>query len=313
MKRGSLSRSLEELEQTDPVVGRAARKYDRAVKAILEKPAPARPPIKSAGGKTKLLPELHKRLPEKFVGYHEPFVGGGALFWSLAEARRLKKGYVALSDMNPYLVQTWRAIKDDVDGVVCHINKHACNREHFEIARALDMSDRSDVEVAGWYIYLNKNCFNGLWRVNKAGCFNVPWGKYDSPKTCDEPNLRACHAVLSSLRASVNFRSFESVLNYAKPGDLTYFDPPYMPASKTSDFTSYTAGGFGLGDHKKLRDVARELKERGVHVMVSNSDVPLVRELYESWRGFKIDVVEAPRSINSKGTGRGAVRELVIR
>lgn len=314
MKRESLSRTLEDLEAADPAVGRAARKYDEAVKAILAKPAPARSPFRWAGGKTKLLPELYKRLPEKFVGYHEPFVGGGALFWSLAADRRLKKGYVALSDTCEPLVRTYRALKADAPAVIKLLKKHPVTEEYFYAVRARDLVAMSDAEAAAWFIYMNKTNFNGLWRVNKAGHLNVPWGRWTTPPTvCDEPNLLACSEIMRTLQVALNSRPFESVLNYAKPGDLLYADPPYMPQSQTSDFTAYSKDGFGYDDHVRLRDVTRELKERGVHVMLSNSDVPLVRELYESWRGFKIDVVEAPRSINSKGSGRGAVRELIIR
>lgn len=274
--------------------------------------------VKWAGGKTKLVPELIARLPERFEHYHEPFVGSGALFWALAARRRLKKNYVSLSDTCEPLVRTWRGLKNDVDSVVAKLRSYKVTEEQFYLVRDIDPATlEDDAELAAWFIYLNKTDFNGLYRVNKAGKFNVPWGRWEqygtTPTVCDEPNLRACAEVLERLRVSITERSFENVLHYARPGDLMYADPPYLPTSLTSDFTAYTPGGFGYASHVKLRDVARELKERGVHVMISNSDVPLVRELYESWRGFIIDVVEAPRAINSKATGRGKVRELVIR
>lgn len=301
-----------------PVDG-AQRRRAAASPPALETTVSARPLIKWAGGKTKLLPELVKRLPERFPAYHEPFVGGGALFWHLANAGRLKKNYVTLSDTCEPLMRTWRAIKDDASKVIELLKRMPITEAHFYKVRGIspeDLRGLRDFEIAAWFIFLNKTDFNGLYRVNASGAFNVPWGKWDEnklPTVCDAPNLLACGALLQKLRVAVLARPFESVLDYAKPGDFVYADPPYLPTSKTADFTSYTSGGFDYEDHVRLRDVARELKEKGVHVMITNSDVPLVRELYESWSGFQVEEVFAPRSINSKGTGRGAVREIIVR
>ena len=303
---------------TDPVVGAAAKRLERLKKEIVAKPAPARPFIKWAGGKTQLLGELVERLPETFVGYHEPFVGGGALFWKLAELRRLRKGQVVLSDACAPLVRAWRGVKDDAEGLVHRLGLYPVTAAHFDAVRQVDpMTLEEDAEAAAWFIYLNKTGYNGMYRVNLKGRFNIPWGHWEeqgrTPAVLDEPNLLACAEVLTRLRVAVTTRPFEEVLHYARPGDLVYLDPPYLPRSATSDFTSYTPGGFGFDDHRRLRDVARELKERGVYIMLSNSDTPLIRELYESWSAFRVDVVEARRSINSKGDGRGAVREIIVR
>ena len=271
----------------------------------------ARPFIKWAGGKTKLLPELLKRLPDRFATYHEPFVGGGALFWSLAAASSLRRA--VLSDTNALLMDTYEAIRDSVGRVIELLSQMENTEVFFKDLRARDPALMSLTERAARLIFLNKTCFNGLYRVNLSGQFNTPFGHYKSPNFCDESNLTLCSVALRDRSITLSRASFESVLNVAKPGDLAYFDPPYLPSSKTSDFTAYTPGGFGLEDHIKLRDVALELKGRGVNVMISNSDVPAIRELYEGRVGFYVDVVEARRDINSKGSGRGAVRELIIR
>lgn len=271
--------------------------------------------IKWAGSKRVLVPELLKRAPERFGHYHEPFVGGGALFWALASAGRLKS-HVSLSDTCEPLVRTWRAIRDDVQAVIRELVTYPITSEWYYKMRAIDPARLSDANAAAWFLFMNKTCFNGVWRVNRSGRMNVPWGKWDEYgrlPSFDLSNLHACSRVLSALRALVTVRPFETILAHAQPGDFVYFDPPYLPTSATADFTAYTAGGFTREDHVRLRDVARELKDRGVHVMLSNSDVPLVRELYQAWPEFQIDVVEAPRAVNSKGTGRGKVRELIIR
>ena len=280
----------------------------------------ARPPLKSAGGKTRLLPELLQRVPSSFANYHEPFVGGGALYWALAESGRLDgvgrspyRRIARLSDLNEHLVRTYQAIQEDVGGLVLRLRQMPHDKEYFLALRERDVlaAGVPDVEVAAWFIYLNKCAFNGLFRVNKAGKFNVPWGDYKKPNICDEPTLRACAAVLKRVKTEIERMSFERILDYAKADDFCYLDSPYHPLSKTSNFTSYNGGGFKLEDQERLRDVALELKRRGVHVLLSNSDCPTIRELYTD--GFTIEAVEAPRSINSKGDGRGNVSELLIR
>ena len=279
----------------------------------------ARPFFKTPGGKTRLLPELRSRLPARFEHYHEPFVGGGALFWDLATSFRLRTNYASLSDANPVIPRAFRAVKDNVEEVISRLEAMPVTQDHYMAIRGTTTESRAamgDAELCAWFLFVNKTGYNGMFRVNREGKFNIPWGKWErqkrSPTVLDAPLLRACSAVLQRLRVSATERSFEAVLHYARRGDLVYFDPPYLPVSSTSDFTAYTKEGFSYDDHVRLRDVALELKNKGIHVMVSNSDVPLVRELYER-PGFLIDVVMAPRSVNSKGDRRGDVRELVIR
>ena len=274
--------------------------------------------LRWCGSKQALAGELLARAPATFNHYHEPFLGAGWLFWTLANARRLRKGFVSLSDMCEPLVRAWRGVKDHPERVIDLLGAMPITSEHYYSIRSTSAEEQrglTDEEVAAWLIYVNKTSFNGVHRVNRAGKFNVPWGRWEEqkrvPKVLNAPLLRKCSEAMQEVQASVTVRSFETVLDYAKAGDFVYLDPPYMPSSKTADFTSYTEGPFKLEAHTLLRDVALELKKRGVHVMLSNADVPLVRELYE--RGFSIDVVEAPRAVNSKGTGRGKVKEVIIR
>ncbi len=263
-----------------------------------------RPVLKWAGGKGRLLPELLARLPEGFAGYHEPFIGGGALFFALAG--RVVSHPVYLSDANPALIDVYRALRDDADGVIAVLQGHRYDRDHFYRVRAQRPEELSLSERAARVIYLNKTCYNGLYRENRAGQFNVPFGRYKNPTICDEPNLRAASAVLQGV--DIACRPFSTVLDAAQPGDFVYFDPPYVPASATANFTAYHRHGFGPDDQRRLRDVFAALAARGVRAMLSNSDTPLVRELYA---GFRVEQVLAARAVNSKANGRGKVAEVL--
>jgi DNA adenine methylase len=294
----------------DPPLAPARRPRRAKPEELGKSPRTARPPFKSAGGKTKLLGELMARIPQTFGAYHEPFVGGGALFWALAEAGRITTG-ATLTDNNPVLARTYLAIRDSVEHLIDRLSMSPFryDRVLFEEVRALGFADVSDVEAAARFLYLNRTCFNGLWRVNKAGQFNVPFGSYTNPTICDAANLRRCSEMLTNVTLAA--APFERVLEDAAKGDLVYFDPPYVPLTATSNFASYTKEAFKFEDHVRLRDVALELRRRGVVVLVSNSDTPVVRELYG--RDFSIEEVRAPRAINSKAERRGDVTELVIR
>ena len=263
----------------------------------------AKPFIKWVGGKRQLLPELRKRVPSSFGTYHEPFVGGGALFFDLAPSSAV------LSDANERLVRTYQAIRDDVERVIEVLRSYPHDRDFFEQLRAQRIDDCENVLVAAWFVYLNKTCFNGLYRVNARGVFNAPFGDQANPAICDADNLRACSAALQSVE--IRHEHFANVLSRAKTNDLVYFDPPYVPLSASSNFTSYTPEGFDLSEQVKLRDVARELKRRGVHVLLSNSSAPLVETLYRD--GFTLDSVDALRAINSDGAKRGKVVEVILR
>lgn len=263
------------------------------------------PFLKWAGGKRQLLPELMKHVPGQFGKYHEPFVGGGALFWHLRNGNYFP---ARLGDSNERLMRTYRAVKTDVEKVIAHLEKYENTEKEFYAARDQSYIDgMTRAQLAAWFVYLNKTCFNGLYRVNKAGKFNVPFGRYENPTICDADGLRECARELEDVELFST--DFEHTVHDAVRGDFVYFDPPYIPVAKTS-FTAYDKAGFGMEDHKRLAGCAKELKRRGVHVLLSNSSAPIVRELYD---GFEIVEVMARRSVNSKASGRGAVKEAIIK
>lgn len=271
----------------------------------------ARPFLKYVGGKTQLLPVLREWLPKRIGIYTEPFVGGGALFFNL------QPRHTELADSNLRLVRTYKAIRNDVDTVVSTLRAYAAayaaagvatEALYYHVRDSVDPDAMNDVELAAWLIFMNKTCFNGLMRVNASGKFNVPFGKRTSPLICDETTLRACSDALRN--ASITCRDFRETNLPA--GATAYFDPPYHPLSATSDFTSYTADGFGPQAQKDLRDLALKLKNRGVYVLLSNSSAPLIRELYKA-PDFEIREVQARRNVNADAAGRGAVTELLIR
>lgn len=270
-----------------------------------------RPFLKMAGGKARLLPELCKRIPEDFGRYHEPFVGGGALFWHLQREGLLKHGAV-LSDANERLIRAYRGIRDDVGSVIELLREHVAkhSKGHFYKMRAALRDEAFPPAVmAAWLIYVNKTCFNGLYRVNQRGEFNVSFGDYKDPKILDEENLRACSRALQGVEIFEG--DFEDVSTVV-PGDLWYADAPYAPLTKTALFTNYTADGFTEDDQARLSRLARDLKSRGVHVLLTNSDAPLVRDLYPEpfWRVERVEV--RGDALNTDGAKRGKVGELVI-
>lgn len=262
-----------------------------------------RPFLKWAGGKRRLLPELVRHLPSSYGTYYEPFLGGGALFFHLRPRRAV------LGDANARLVRAYTGVRDSVDEVVRILRSYPPTRDTFEALRARDIDQSSDAEVAAWFVFLNRLGYNGLYRVNRAGRFNVPFGDYANPRVCDEATLRACSAALAGAELVVS--DFAEVAAEARRGDLAYFDPPYVPLSATASFTSYTSKGFSPADQERLRDQARALAARGVTALISNSSAPAVHELYAS-DDFALSPVQAARAINCKPGGRGAVIELVI-
>ncbi len=270
-------------------------------------PAP-HPFTKWAGGKRQLLPELRKSLPEEFNHYYEPFVGGGALFFDLRASGW--KGSATLGDANERLVRTYLGVRNDVETVITCLKLMRYKKSEYleRRARAIDLC--GDEEVAAWFIYLNKCGFNGLYRVNSAGKFNVPFGDYTNPTICDAEGLRRASVALKKTRFFIG--DFEKTCKSVEAEDLVYLDPPYAPASATSDFTGYTRDGFTIEDQTRLRDVASRLKRIGANVILSNADLPVIRNLYTRSLGFSIRRVEARRNINSKASARGAVGEVII-
>jgi DNA adenine methylase len=281
----------------------------------IEAPIAVRPFIKWAGGKGQLLPQLEQRLPRHFQRYHEPFVGGAALFFHLYNAGRLRDSAV-LSDYNPELILCYQVIRDNVAALIAALQQHAqyrLDREYFFQVRAWDrqpdFAQRSPVERAARTIFLNRTCYNGLYRLNKKGQFNAPFGYYKNPLICDPDNMRAVSAALQDVELRVG--DFGDVAERAEPGDLVYFDPPYVPVSATASFTHYTGQTFGPDDQRRLADLFDALMERGVYVMLSNSYTPLSRELYAA-HAVSTSIVLASRKINCDGRKRGNVEELIV-
>jgi len=212
-----------------------------------------------------------------------------------------------LSDVNAELVNCYEAVRDDVHGVIRALRGHVYESDHYYEVRALKPADLPPAERAARTIFLNKTGYNGLYRVNRSGQFNVPFGRMTKPLFCDVENLQACSRALAGV--SITHGDFAEATKRAKKGDFVYFDPPYVPLSPTSDFTAYIPGGFGEAEQRKLAKVFAKLADRGVHVMLSNSDTPLVRELYAD---FEINVVYASRSVNSNAARRGKLAEVVV-
>ena len=266
----------------------------------------ASPVVKWVGGKTKLLPELMARMPERYNRYYEPFAGGAALFFRLAPKRAV------LADYNHDLVGLYTTIAKDVNAVIRRLEMHhkAHSETHYYQTRER-WNDRevswSTPERAAAFIYLNKTCFNGLWRVNRSGAFNVPIGRYTDPPICVPEALRAAQQVLS--RAEIRRADYREAVADAKAGDFLYFDPPYDPITPTANFTSYTSNVFGPDQQQELADTARQLIAKGCYVMLSNSDTPFIRSIY---KGLKIDRVKCARAINSNAAKRGDVDEVII-
>jgi DNA adenine methylase len=263
--------------------------------------------VKWVGGKTKLLPELRARLPKTYKRYFEPFVGGAALFFALEPQDAV------LGDMNDALIDTYRAVQQAVENVIeelaVHRKKHVRDDYYYEVRTAWNAGkwQMDAVGHAAAFIYLNKTCFNGLWRVNKKNEFNTPRGDYKNPTIFDATAMRAASKALKTTVLLED--GYAKTTEVAAKGDFVYFDPPYDPISKTSNFVGYVSGGFDKIDQVKLAAHARELRKRGVSVMLSNNDTPYVRSLYED---FCIDTVLCGRAINSKGDRRGPVPEVII-
>ncbi len=263
-----------------------------------------KPFVKWAGGKRQLLKQLVFFAPTKFNRYFEPFVGGGALFF------KLMPSIAIISDANYELINAYKVIRDNVEELIESLKKHRNEEDYFYKIRALDPNQLSPVERASRFIFLNKTCFNGLYRENSKGEFNVPFGKYKKPKICDENNLRAVSKFLNSINLKILHADYKEVCSFPEKGDFVYLDPPYIPVSKTANFTTYLSLGFSEEEHKVLSSVFKELDKKGCFVMLSNADHPLIRELYKD---YKIVELTTNRAINCVGGKRkGAGKELLI-
>lgn len=270
-----------------------------------------RPFLKWAGGKRQLLPELKTYIPGNYKDhvYYEPFLGGGALFLAFQPKRAV------VNDSNTALYNCYCVVKSNVEALICELRKHENTSEHYYEVRDWDRSDdyylKTDVERAARIIYLNKTCYNGLFRVNSQGQFNVPFGHYVDPNIVDEGVLRAVSEYLNRPKYDIRILNgdFADAVKDAKKNDFVYFDPPYDPASDTASFTGYDVNGFGKDEQRRLKRVVDELTVRGCNVLLSNAYTPFIDELYRGYRKVK---VEASRAINSNGQKRGKVEEILV-
>ena len=300
-----------------------AARAPRTPRARRPEAALARPFIKWAGGKQQLAAELVARAPRAIETYYEPFIGGGAMFFALLADPALAQKRAVLNDLNRDLITVYEIVRDEVDALVAHLEAlqgpylaAGADERSTQFYAERGRQPEGAVDLAARFIFLNKTCFNGLYRVNRQGIFNVPHGKYRQPRILDEPNLRAASAALAGVR--LTHVDFESALAAPKQGDFVYLDPPFEPLSATSSFTGYTEGSFSRTEQRRLKLAADDLTDRGVHVMLSNSAQDYIRGLYSATRGpfaegrYRIDSTPARRAINSRGDKRGPVDELVV-
>ena len=265
------------------------------------------PFLKWAGGKRQLLPHILRAVPERIHTYYEPFVGGGAVFFALvAHGRAFERA--VLGDANEELVRCYRAIQRDVEAVIGALRRHTYDREVYYRVRERDPERLSDAGRAARLIYLNRCGYNGLYRVNRSGRFNVPFGRYKNPVICDATKLRAAARALG--RATLVYGDFEETLRGAKTGDFVYLDPPYVPLSPTSSFTAYAKTPFDGAAQLRLASLLRGLGARKVQALLSNSDCVETRGLYDARLSRKVPV---RRAINSVASGRGSVGELLVK
>lgn len=267
------------------------------------------PVVKWVGGKRQLLSEISPLLPKRITSYCEPFLGGGAVLFSIQPSKAI------VNDLNSDLITVYEVIRDDVEELIDNLKKHENSSEYFYTIRDMDRNKEtyaamSKVERASRLIYLNKTCFNGLFRVNSSGEFNSPFGHYKNPNIVNEPVLRAVNKYFSSSNITFCNEDFAVTLSRIGKGSFVYLDPPYDPVSDTANFTGYNRGGFDRNEQIRLKQCCDELTQRGVKFMLSNSATTFIKELYKD---YDISIVQAKRAINSDASKRGAIEEVLIR
>lgn len=265
-----------------------------------------RPFVKWAGGKTKMIPFILSSFPDKVSTYYEPFVGGGSVFFEMLRQKRFKKAVIG--DSNEDLMAAFQSVQSNVEGLIRELSAKKYRYDETVYYRVREEEPSEDpVKRAARFIYLNRTCFNGLYRVNRSGGFNAPFGKFTNPLICDGENLRAVSSALKGVKLAL--ADFATIVERAKKGDAVYFDPPYLPISKTSSFTAYNAGGFGLGDHYRLAGYFKELVSMGVSVVLSNSLSEKTRDMYS---GFDIRELTGARNIGGPAEYRSPVKEMMV-
>ncbi|MEM7795554.1 MAG: DNA adenine methylase [Cyanobacteria bacterium P01_C01_bin.118] len=270
-------------------------------------PIPLRPFLKWAGGKRQLLPELLKYIPLRYGHYYEPFIGGGALLFML------EPDGATISDRNPELINCYQVVKDSVEDLIQNLQQHRNDKDYFYQVRNWDrqaeFAHRTNVQRAARIIFLNKTCYNGLFRVNSKGQFNAPFGRYKNPNIANEDVLRSVSHYLN--RANVTIYNLDFARSVAAAGrhDFIYFDPPYDPVSTTASFTGYDRKGFDRAEQQRLKQVMDDLTHRGCKVLLSNAHTEFIQNLYQDYRCVR---VQATRAINSKASKRGKVDEILV-
>jgi len=272
-----------------------------------------KPFVKWAGGKRQLIPILSKHIPKNFGSYFEPFLGGGAMLFHMVTES--PKQNCIVSDLNSDLVLAYITIRDKVDELISSLKNHSKNyfknsKSYYYTVR--DSEPRSQVEKTSRLIFLNRTCFNGLYRVNSKGKFNVPLGRYTNPNIINEENLISVNRVLKSKNIQIACRDFSAILDDTRKNDFVYFDPPYQPVSSTANFTSYTNRNFTFDDLERLSRLCKKLDSKGCKFMLSNSNSDEVRKIF-SENSWKIKKIEANRAINSDSKKRTGHSELLIK
>lgn len=266
------------------------------------------PFLKWVGGKRQLMNTITQHIPTQISTYYEPFVGGGAVLFN----NQPKKAVI--SDLNSELINVYKVIKEFPNELIEDLKTHKNEADYFYETRALDRSsqysDLSSIKKASRVIFLNKTCYNGLYRVNNAGEFNSPFGRYKNPNIVNESTIKAVSDYLNTNKIEILNSDYEEALKNIRKGSFVYFDPPYAPLSKSSNFTGYNQGGFDMQDQVRLRDLCDKLNKKGIKFLLSNSDTPLISELYKD---YKITLVKANRSINSNAKKRGEINEVLIK
>lgn len=268
------------------------------------------PFLKWVGGKRQLMPSIVNNLPENIKDYKyiEPFIGGGAVFFNLQPKNAV------INDYNEELINVYQVIKDNLDDLIIDLKKHKNEAEYFYSIRSLDRNGEfkklSAVKRASRLIFLNKTCFNGLYRVNNAGEFNSPFGRYKNPNIVNEPTLKAVNKFLNNNNVEINSGDYSEILKQTDKKCFVYLDPPYHPISESSNFTGYVQGGWNMYDQIDLKTACDELHKKGVKFLLSNSSADFIKDLYKD---YKITIVKANRAINSNGADRGEVDEVLIR
>jgi DNA adenine methylase len=266
--------------------------------------------VKWAGGKGQLLEQFEPLFPKKINRYIEPFVGSGAVFFHIAQKHKPKE--IFLSDINEELMTTYNTIKNDAERLIVELKQHkeyhmTKGKKYYLTIRATNPKELPELERSARFIYLNKTCFNGLYRVNSKGQFNVPMGSYKNPDIIQEDRIRFVSDLLKDV--SIKTMSFEKIVDFAKKDDFVYLDPPYYPLKKGSSFTTYTKNNFLEEEQKQLAKVFSQLDKKGCKIMQSNSDTKFIKDLYSN---YNIHFVKATRMINCNGDKRGKINEVVI-